>query len=189
MKLARRIFNPSFGRLLLGTERFIGRLGTFTAVILLPALIGTRIIEIVLRGILNKPGSLFNAMEGELFIMFIFLAIAAAYVDHAHVRVDLFRSRFSPRVKAMVEIAGTVLFVLPFCLIVLWFAIPIVFDTYGHGEKAAIALGAPARWVIIATVPLGIGLFLIAALSRSIRYVGFLLTYDPHQPRRRSRDH
>lgn len=185
MNLSDRIFNPSFGRFLLNTERWIGRLGTFTAVVLLPALISVRIIEIVLRGVLNKPGSLFNAMEGELFVMFIFMAIAAAYLDNAHVRVDIFRSRFSSPIKAAVEIAGTVLFVLPFCLIVLWFGVQMAYDTYEHGERAAVALGSPARWVIVATVPVGIGLFCVAALSRSARHLGFLLT---RQSSKQSRD-
>lgn len=176
MKFAERLFSPSLGRLLLRTERSIRRFGLLTAIILLPALITVRIVEIVLRGILNKPGSLFNAMEGELFVMFIFTALAAALLDNAHVRVDIFRNRLSPRGKAIVEILGTVLFVLPFGLIVLWFGIDMTMSVYEDGERAAIALGAPARWIIVATVPLGIGLFCLAAFSRLIRHLGFLMT-------------
>lgn len=176
MSVADRIFNPSFGRFLLRTERAIRRLGLATAAVFLPALIGVRLIEIVLRGVLNKPGSLFNAMEGELFVMFIFMAIATAYLHNSHVRVDIFRDRFSRRTKSLIEIFGTLLFVLPVSLIVIWYGIDMTYSTYSDGERAAVALGAPARWVIVATVPLGIGLFCIAVLARTARHIGYLLT-------------
>lgn len=176
MKFSERIFNPSLGRFLLRTERSIRRLALVSAMILLPALITVRIVEIVLRGMLNKPGSLFNAMEGELFVMFVFTALAAALLDNAHVRVDIFRNRLSPRGKAVIEILGTVFFVLPFSLIVLWFGVDMTISVYEDGERAAIALGAPARWIIVGTVPVGIGLFCLAAVTRLIRHLGFLLT-------------
>ncbi|MGH1357293.1 MAG: TRAP transporter small permease subunit [Burkholderiaceae bacterium] len=174
--MAHRLFTPSFGRVLLRTERAIRRLGVFTAIVLLPALIGVRLIEIILRGVLNKPGSLFNAMEGELFVMFVFMAIAAAYLNDAHVRVDILRDRLSRRSKSLIEIAGTLLFVLPVSLIVIWYGADMTYSTYAGGERAAIALGAPARWLIVATVPLGVGLFCVAVLARTIRHLGYLLT-------------
>lgn len=47
---------------------------------------------------------------------------AAAWVlqRNGHVRVDIFYQRFSPRHQALVEILGTLLFLLPVCLFLGW---------------------------------------------------------------------
>lgn len=152
------------------TERSIKWFGLGAALILLPLLILVRIIEITSRS-LNIPGSLFNAMESELFLLFAFLIIGYAYVADAHVRVDILRDRLSERLKARIEIFGTIIFVLPFASIVLWYGATMVDLAYHAGERSAVALGEPYRWVLVAATPVGIGLFALAALCRTARHV------------------
>lgn len=148
-------------------EKAIQWLGLASALLLLPALILTRVIEIYTRVNLEKPGSLFNNMEGELFLVFIFLSIGAAYLNDAHVRVDILSVRFSRRVNAMIEMVGAIFFVLPLAAIGIWYGLDMTWSALDDGETAAIAFGAPARWVIVAAVPIGIGLFALAFLART----------------------
>lgn len=168
------ISDSRFDRLLRRTEVFIQRLSLVSAILLLPALIFIRVFEIYTRVNLNRPGSLFNNMESELFLIFIFLSIGAAYLNDAHVRVDILSARFSPRFKAQIELLGAVLFVLPITAIVLWYGVGMVWSAHADGETAAIALGAPVRWMIVAAVPIGIGLFALGVLARAIRLLKHL---------------
>lgn len=48
--------------------------------------------------------------------------LAAAYTlaTGGHVRVDIFYSSMSPRRKALVDITGTILLLMPFCVFLLW---------------------------------------------------------------------
>jgi len=154
-------------------ERLIRRAGFGAALILLPLLMLGRLVEIVSRK-LNMPGSLFNAMESELFLLFAFLIIGAAAVNGAHVRVDILRERFGPRARAWIELIGTVLFVLPFTCIVIWYGATMVGTTFAAAERSAIALGAPTRWIIVAATPVGIGLFALAVACRTARQILYL---------------
>jgi len=159
-------------------ERWVHRIGLWTAIILIPLLIGVRIVEMVTRK-LNTPSSLFNAMEAELFLLFAFLTIGAAYVSNAHVKVDILHERFSPQAKAWVDVLGALFFVLPFALIILWFGYDMVRLAFEAGERSALGLGRPLRWIIVAATPAGIGLFLLAVLCRMARQVLFLTGRGP----------
>ncbi len=158
-----------FDQQLRRTEIVIQRLSLVSAILLLPALIFIRVFEIYTRVNLNKPGSLFNNIESELFLVFIFLSIGAAYLNDAHVRVDILSARFSARVKAIAELLGAVFFVLPLTVIVLWFGFDMVWSAHADGETAAIALGAPVRWVILTAIPIGICLLALGVLVRTVR--------------------
>ncbi|MGB7306138.1 MAG: TRAP transporter small permease subunit [Burkholderiaceae bacterium] len=168
-------------------EKAIQWLGLASALLLLPALILTRVIEIYTRVNLGKPGSLFNNMESELFLVFIFLSIGAAYLNNAHVRVDILSVRFSRRVNAMIELVGAVFFVLPLATIAIWYGLDMTWSALDDGETAAIAFGAPARWVIVAAVPIGIGLFALSVLARTFLLLHSLSRDEVDAPNESSR--
>jgi len=160
-------------------EKFIRRFGLSCALILLFLLMLVRNLEVFLRNVLQAPASVFNAMESELFLLFVFLIIGTATVSDAHVRVDIFRDRFSPRTKAAIEVIGTLFFILPFTFIMVWFGSYLVESAWSHSERAAIGFGAPIRWIIIAALPTGIAFFALASLTRTTRCIRFLLGRGP----------
>lgn len=155
-------------------DRWIQRIGLIGAFIFLPLLIFVRVFEIYTRNIIEEPSSLYNAMEREVFVVFIFLTFGAAYVSDGHVRVDVLRGRFSPRAKARIEILGAILLVLPLTAIVFWFGWDMVASAVKHGERSAIFFGASMRWFILATLPFGVALYAAAVLSRMTRNIFFL---------------
>ena len=150
------------------TENAIRRVGLVSALTMIPLMILVRVTEIATRP-WNIAGSLFNAMEGELFLMFAFLTIGAGYVADAHVRVDVLADRFSRRTKAWIELIGLLVFVLPFAVIVLQHGAIRAALSFEDGERLALTFGAATRWAMFACVPLGVGLFTLAALCRAAR--------------------
>lgn len=155
-------------------DRWILRISLIGAFIFLPLLIFVRVFEIYTRNIINQPSSLYNAMEREVFVVFIFLTFGAAYVSDGHVRVDVLRGRFSPRVKAWIETLGAIFLVLPLTAIVFWFGWDMVASALKHGERSAIFFGASMRWFILATLPFGVALYAAAVLSRMTRNILYL---------------
>lgn len=160
-------------------ERVIRLVGITAAVLLLPSLAAVRITEILTRNILNAPTSLFNAIERELFILLIFLIVGWAYSDGAHVRVDIFRPAMSPRRRAWIELTAILALLLPLAAIVVIHGGHLALSAWDHGERAAIFLGAPARWVIVGSLPFGIALLALAGICRAIRTVLFLRAVGP----------
>ena len=56
-----------------------------------------------------------------------FMLIAAyAYQTDAHIRIEVLHQRWSPRARAWVEIAGCVLFLVPWLALVFWSSLPFV---------------------------------------------------------------
>ena len=155
-------------------DRWIQRIGLVGAFIFLPLLIFVRVFEIYTRNIINQPSSLYNAMEREVFVVFIFLTFGAAYVSDHHVRVDVLRARFSTRAKAWIETLGAIILVLPLTAIVFWFGWDMVASAVRHGERSAIFFGASMRWFILATLPFGVALYAAAVLSRMARNILYL---------------
>ncbi len=160
------------------TEWLIRRIGLIAALIFLPTMMISRLTEIVTRPF-NIPGSLFNGMEAEFFLLFAFLIVGAAAVSDAHVRVDIFRERYGPRLRAWIEIAGTLFFVLPFAIAVIWYGAGLVGIAWENGEPAAFALGGPFRWVVVLATPVGITLLALAIVCRTVRHIRFLAGRAP----------
>ena len=172
--------NDAVNQRLLTIEKWIHRAGLACALVLLLGLMLVRNLEVFFRNVLDAPASVFNAMESELFLLFVFLIIATATVSDTHVRVDILRERFSLRTRAIIEIIGTLLFVLPFAFIMLWFGSYLVESAWSHGERAAIGFGASIRWIIVASLPVGITMFALASVTRAIRCLRFVRGRGPN---------
>jgi len=65
------------------------------------------------------------------------IGIAYAMRWDAHVRVDIFRQRMGPRTRAAVELAGILLFLTPWLVIVTRSSLPIVLNAWAHVEQFA----------------------------------------------------
>lgn len=156
-------------------ERIVAFVGIAAGVILLPLLIGVRGYEIVMRKLFQAPSAFLQFIEWEAFTLLVLLSLGYAYLRDAHVRVDILRDRLGPGAKAVIELFGYLVFILPFALIVIVAGTEYAADAYRDGERSALAQGRPWRWLIKGALAFGVGLFLLAATSAAIRNLRFLL--------------
>ena len=84
------------------------------------------------------------------------------YIWNSHVRVDLVRESLSFRKKAWLELLGLTFFLLPFCVVVIWFAVNYAYSSYEIGEISASQVGLSHRWIIKSILVLGL---IVAALA------------------------
>jgi len=82
-----------------------------------------------------------------------------------HVRVDILYDRWTDSTKAWVNLLGSLLFVLPFIAIVIFYSIGFSVDAYEMGEGSGDPGGLPHRWIIKALIPVSFMLMGIASLS------------------------
>jgi tripartite ATP-independent transporter DctM subunit len=71
---------------------------------------------------LNSNG--FIELQWYLFSLLFLLGAAYTLKHNAHVRVDVLYGRLSAKGKAWINLLGTVLFLIPFCVLMLWTAWP-----------------------------------------------------------------
>ena len=122
-------------------------------------------VDVVLRYLFNWNSSANQEMEWHLFAALFLLGAAFSLKHDKHVRVDVFYARFSNKNKALVNLIGTAIFLLPFCLVVMWTSIPFVLDSWQINESSAEPGGLPYRFIIKSTIPLGAGLLFLQAVS------------------------
>lgn len=89
------------------------------------------------------------------------LGAAYALKVDAHVRVDIFYQRFNPRQQAMVNIAGSLLLLMPVCLFIFWTSIDYVQQTWEIKERSADTGGLGIVYLLKSLIPL-LALTLIA---------------------------
>ena len=85
----------------------------------------------------------FIELQWYLFSLVFLLGAAYALKTGAHVRVDIFYNRISPTAKAWVNIAGTVVFLIPFCLLMISTSWPVVVDSWIRLEGSPDPGGLP----------------------------------------------
>ena len=83
----------------------------------------------------------FQDLEWHLHAALFLLCLGFAYVRNAHVRIELVRERFSPEVKAWLELIGSVIFLLPYATIVLYFSYEFAMRSYDMNEVSASLTG------------------------------------------------
>ncbi len=104
----------------------------------------------------------------------IFLLGAAWTLKHdAHVRVDVLFARLSPRGRAWVNLGGSALFLLPFCLLVIWTSWSTVYNSWAVLEVSPDPGGLP-RYPIKTVIPIAFFLLFLQGISLAIKQIAFL---------------
>jgi TRAP-type mannitol/chloroaromatic compound transport system permease small subunit len=102
-----------------------------------------------------------------------------------NVRVDFLYTNMSEKKRALVDFVGTVLFLIPFCLLGIWVTINPVLQSWGRlsdgswgtWEISSDANGLP-RAPIKTMVPVALLLLLLQSISQAIKYLAVLLGYQ-----------
>jgi TRAP-type mannitol/chloroaromatic compound transport system permease small subunit len=90
-----------------------------------------------------------------------------------HVRVDLLYSMVSERMRIWIDIIGCLLFLLPICIILIYFTWPWFMDSYLGNEQSNNA-GGLIRWPVKLLLPVGFGLMALQGVSELIKRVAAL---------------
>jgi TRAP-type mannitol/chloroaromatic compound transport system permease small subunit len=170
--------------LLLKLSQFIDRLnervgkGAFWLVLLMTIASSA---NAVVRYIFDYSSNGLLEIQWYLFAAVFLLCSPYALQKNEHVRIDVLSSRFGPRGLAVIDIIGSIFFLLPMVILVLWLSVPIVYESYHIGEMSANA-GGLIRWPVKALLPIGFTLLALQGVSELIKRIAFLqgLISDPN---------
>ena len=112
-----------------------------------------------------------------------FTAVAGfALLRDSHVRVDIFYRPASPRRKALVDLVGTVVFLLPFMWVVYLYSIPFVSRSWQYQEGSANVGGMPGLFVLKSFIIVFAGLVALQGLAFILRSILVLAGRDELVP-------
>ena len=97
------------------------------------------------------------------------LGAAWALRSGDHVRVDVFYRRLSPRRQALVDLLGTVLFLLPLCGYVFFESWPYVLQSWEIHETSREAGGLRGLYLLKSVIPLTAALLALQGVSEIVR--------------------
>jgi len=86
-----------------------------------------------------------------------------------HVRVDVFYADASPRTKALVDLCGSLLLLLPFMAVLAWFAWPYVARSWAILEMSRETSGIPAVFLLKTLIPVFAVLLALQGVSQALK--------------------
>jgi TRAP-type mannitol/chloroaromatic compound transport system permease small subunit len=167
---------PAILRLSEALRKFVDFVGRKACWLLLPMVVITA-LDVVARkaghvqywlkentgpfGIIFESTTL-QEMEWHLHTAVFACVLGFGYIYNTHVRVDLIRENLSFRKRAWLEFFGLTFFMIPFCLIVIYFSAIYTYDSWAISEISASQVGLPHRFIIKGVLTFGL---IVAALA------------------------
>lgn len=102
-------------------------------------------------------------LEWHIFGLIFLLGAGYALKHDKHVRVDVFYANFSKKNKAWVNVIGTLLFLLPWCILIIIMGYKFAYTAFEQNEFSPND-GLPYRFLIKSAIPIGFFFLLIQGL-------------------------
>jgi TRAP-type mannitol/chloroaromatic compound transport system permease small subunit len=125
------------------------------------------------RYLFNLSSNAWLELQWYLFSAVFLLCGGYALLHHAHVRIDVVYSRWSRRVQLWIDLLGTVFFLMPMAIFILYLSWPVFVNALMNGEVSSNAGGLiiwPARMLL----PVGFFLLTIQGVSEIIKRIAVL---------------
>lgn len=166
--------------LLLKTETAISRFSTwigYLCAILLLLLIANVFYDVIMRYLFNDVSIGMQEMEWHLYAAMFLLGVSYGISTEGHVRVDVIYERLSPKRRAIIDLTGSILLMIPFTLMVAWYGIDFTWQAYDIDEGSGDPGGLPNRWIIKGVIPLSFLAMAISGLGMMLRSINTLRGY------------
>jgi TRAP-type mannitol/chloroaromatic compound transport system permease small subunit len=129
-------------------------------------------INASIRKAFDMSSNAFLEMQWYMFSAVFLLGSGYTLLRQEHIRIDVIYGRFSRRTQVWIDIFGTVVFLLPMCLMFLYLSWPFFLHSIQSGEVSANA-GGLILWPVKGLMPLGFFLLLLQGLSELIKRLAF----------------
>ena len=127
---------------------------------------------------LNMSSNAWLEIQWYLFALIFMLGAGYTLKHNEHVRIDILYGRFSPRARALIDLAGGLLFLLPMAGLIGWLGWSGVVESYARGEMSPDA-GGLLRWPVRLVIPVGFALLFLQGLAEVIKRLAMLTGHLP----------
>ena len=132
------------------------------------------------RYALDRASNAWLELQWYLFAAVFLLCAGYTLLHNEHIRIDVLSGRLSRRTQVWIDVFGSVFFLLPMAIYIMWLSWPIFMNAWNSNEISASA-GGLIRWPARALVPAGFFLLSLQGVSELIKRIAFLkgLIPDP----------
>jgi TRAP-type mannitol/chloroaromatic compound transport system permease small subunit len=151
-------------------DRFSDVLGWIAGLLMFVMLVNV-FYDAIMRYFFRSGSIALQEMEWHVFSVIFLLGISYALKEDGHVRVDILYDQFSPRWKAIVNIGGTLLFLIPLAVLIANGSTWYVHEAYTMGEISGDPGGLTHRYLIKAVIPVSFVCLIITAAGFIVRNI------------------
>lgn len=147
------------------TNDFVGTAVKWLA----PALMVLVTIQVFLRYVLGQPGDVLPILMITAGATLYVLGWGYVYRQDRHVRVDVFYARWSPRTKALIDVIGILIWLLPWLVFLAFISGKWAWESYVTAEWWTITYWRPPLWPMRATIFVGVLLLALQSVAQLFR--------------------
>jgi TRAP-type mannitol/chloroaromatic compound transport system permease small subunit len=147
------------------TNEFVGTVVKWLA----PVIMVLITIQVFTRYVLDSPGDVLPILMITAGASLYVLGWGYVYRQDRHVRVDVFYARWSPRTKAVIDVIGSLIWLLPWLAFLAFISGKWAWESYKTAEWWTLTYWRPPLWPMRATVFVGVLLLALQSLSQLFR--------------------
>lgn len=132
----------------------------------------------IIRKVFDMSSNAFLEIQWYLFAAIFLLCSGWTLLRNEHIRIDVIAGRYSKRVQTWIDVFGTVFFLIPMSLLILFESFPWALQAIESGELSPNA-GGLILWPAKILVPIGFTLLLLQGVSELIKRIAFLRGLGP----------
>ncbi len=159
----------TLSRLIDALNEVVGRLTYWLVLVAVLVSAGNATI----RYTFNMSSNAWLEIQWYLFSAVFLFCAGYTLLHNQHIRIDVVTGRLSRRAQAWIDILGTLLFLMPMALTILWLSWPVFVDAYQRHEVSTNA-GGLIIWPARLMVPIGFLLLVLQGISELIKRIAFL---------------
>ncbi|MEM1087678.1 MAG: TRAP transporter small permease subunit [Pseudomonadota bacterium] len=133
------------------------------------AIILIQLTAVILRYVFGLSFSWLNDSVIFSFAMIFMLGAAGTLRDDGHVRVDILRQRFSARTRAVIEMIGSLVFIVPIGVLILYAGSSFMARTWTGLEPFNESDGLPVKYLFKTLIPIFASLMIAQAISQATK--------------------
>ena len=122
---------------------------------------------------INLSSNLYLELQWYLFSLIFLLGAGFALRENAHVRVDVVYGRLRRKARAKIDVIGSVLMLIPFCVFVLWVSWPSIRNSWAVREVSPDPGGLP-RYPLKAIIIVAFVLLLAQGVAELMKDIAVL---------------
>ena len=135
-------------------------------------------VNAIVRKSFDMSSNAFLETQWYLFSAIFLLCAPYTLLSNEHIRIDVFAGRLSNRTQTWIDVFGTVLFLLPMALVIMFLSWTVFMRSWAINEMSTNA-GGLIVWPARLLVPVGFFLLSLQGISQLIKLVAHLRGQGP----------
>ena len=175
---ARHLLNLPVTAFSRAVDRFVSWIGEVASA-MWPLLVLVIVVQVVARYAFGKGSVAMEELQWHLYAIGFMLGLSFTEMRERNVRIDVLAEKFRPQTRLWIEVVGIAGLLLPFTLVVLWFALPFFWSSWSLNEVSAAPGGLPYRWFLKSCLVTAFALLALVAMGLLTRVWAALASLRP----------